>query len=146
MTHTPNYNLSQWSPEDRILRDDFNADNDRIDAALASHAGTLATRGNCSISVFTYTGTGKCGEANPTRITFPRMPAVFIVAGSDGIMVGRGGQTKASFCVYGNRAMVSQLGDVTWSGTTCSFYNNMQASIQLNCSDIHTVIAFYAES
>ena len=32
--HTPNYNLNQWEPEDRVLRTDFNADNAKIDAAV----------------------------------------------------------------------------------------------------------------
>ena len=32
--HTPNYNLSQWEAEDKVLRTDFNADNAKIDAGL----------------------------------------------------------------------------------------------------------------
>jgi len=32
--YTPNYNLNQWEPDDRVLRTDFNADNAKIDAAL----------------------------------------------------------------------------------------------------------------
>lgn len=35
MNHTSNYNLSQWDAEDKVLRTDFNADNAKIDAALA---------------------------------------------------------------------------------------------------------------
>ena len=35
MKQTSNYQLNQWDPEDRILREDFNADNGKIDAALA---------------------------------------------------------------------------------------------------------------
>lgn len=33
--HTTNYQLSQWEPEDKVLRTDFNADNAKIDTALA---------------------------------------------------------------------------------------------------------------
>jgi len=33
--YTQNYNLCQWEPEDPVLRTDFNADNAKIDAALA---------------------------------------------------------------------------------------------------------------
>jgi len=36
---TPNYNLNQWEPDDRVLRTDFNADNAKIDAALANMIG-----------------------------------------------------------------------------------------------------------
>lgn len=34
MTKTTNYQLNQWEPTDRVLREDFNADNRKIDAAL----------------------------------------------------------------------------------------------------------------
>lgn len=36
--HTPNYNLCQWEADDHVLRTDFNEDNAKIDAALASKA------------------------------------------------------------------------------------------------------------
>jgi len=36
--YTSNYNLNQWEPDDRVLRTDFNADNAKIDAALAKKA------------------------------------------------------------------------------------------------------------
>lgn len=34
MNQTPNYQLNLWEGEDRILREDFNADNAKIEAAL----------------------------------------------------------------------------------------------------------------
>ena len=34
MRKTANYQLNQWDPEDRILREEFNGDNERIDAAI----------------------------------------------------------------------------------------------------------------
>lgn len=34
MKKTANVQLNQWDPEDRILRTDFNADNEKIDAAI----------------------------------------------------------------------------------------------------------------
>ena len=36
MKKTQNYQLSQWDGDDRILREDFNADNAKIDAALGA--------------------------------------------------------------------------------------------------------------
>lgn len=36
MQQTENYALNQWDPEDRILRTDFNADNAKIDEAIAA--------------------------------------------------------------------------------------------------------------
>ena len=34
MNYTENYQLNQWDAGDRVLREDFNADNAKIDAAL----------------------------------------------------------------------------------------------------------------
>ena len=36
--YTSNYNLCQWAASDKVLRTEFNADNAKIDAALASKA------------------------------------------------------------------------------------------------------------
>ena len=36
MNYTKNYHLSQWDAADRVLREDFNRDNETIDAALAA--------------------------------------------------------------------------------------------------------------
>ena len=42
--HTPNYSLCQWEGADKVIRADFNADNAKIDAALAGLSGTLAEK------------------------------------------------------------------------------------------------------
>lgn len=44
MKQTEHCGLNQWDPADRILRTDFNADNAKIDAALAELDGRKATR------------------------------------------------------------------------------------------------------
>ena len=38
--YTSNYNLCQWAAGDRVLRTEFNADNAKIDAALAGKASS----------------------------------------------------------------------------------------------------------
>ena len=38
MTKTTNYQLNQWAKSDRVMMDDFNADNAKIDAALKANA------------------------------------------------------------------------------------------------------------
>ena len=40
--YTRNYNLCQWAAEDKVLRTEFNADNAKIDAALAGKASQSA--------------------------------------------------------------------------------------------------------
>ena len=41
MTKTPNYQLNQWAKSDRVMMDDFNADNAKIDAALKANADAI---------------------------------------------------------------------------------------------------------
>ena len=49
MTKTTNYQLNQWTKSDRIMMEDFNSDNAKIDAALAAKS-----RVACGV----YTGDG----------------------------------------------------------------------------------------
>ena len=42
MTKTTNYQLNQWAKSDRVMMDDFNADNATIDAALKANADAIA--------------------------------------------------------------------------------------------------------
>ena len=151
---TANYALSQWSRTDQVKMEDFNADNAKLDAALKAAAdarsalqAALNTKGNCTVGLFTYIGTGKCNQANPTIVHFPKMPTVFIIAGN-GLMVGKGGAPYASLTYYfpGGSSVTNK--DVTWSGSTLSFYASTSdtPSMQLNSQMEYQVIAFYAES
>ena len=56
MNHTTNYNLNQWEAGDRVTRDDFNADNAAIDAALKTIADSAG--GGIRFASGTYTGSG----------------------------------------------------------------------------------------
>lgn len=40
--HTTNYQLNQWAKSDRVMMDDFNADNATLDAALKANADAIA--------------------------------------------------------------------------------------------------------
>ena len=68
MTHTTNFNLSQWAKSDRIQMADFNADNAKIDAALAAL--------NSRFYLTTYTGDG----ASTRTFTFPHKPMAIFIA------------------------------------------------------------------
>ena len=77
MTKTTNYQLNQWAKSDRVMMDDFNADNTKIDAALKANADTAAAAsaavalcGNCAIYQTTYTG----GDMTTPTITCPGKP------------------------------------------------------------------------
>lgn len=63
MEHTNNYQLNLWDGEDRILREDFNADNAKIEAALlgASEAAAAAAASGLKIKTGTFSGNGATG-------------------------------------------------------------------------------------
>ena len=76
MTKTENYNLNQWDPTDRVLREDFNADNAKIDVALS---------GMPRIATGSYKGNGKLNtteEIQALDCGFP--PQVVIILRSGG--------------------------------------------------------------
>ena len=76
MQHTTNYNLNQWEDGDVVRREDFNADNTKIDAALKS-----VSDASPEIVFGTYTGDG---TANRT-IDLGRTPRLIFVQTSEGI-------------------------------------------------------------
>ena len=66
--YTSSYQLCQWEGTDKVLRTDFNGDNQKIDTALAGLAAGLANKADGSdVPQFitgSYTGTG---ETNITK-------------------------------------------------------------------------------
>ena len=84
---TTNYQLSQWAKSDRVLMDDFNADNAKIDGALKALADrayrleyTMETRGTGSAFTYSYTGRG-----GPTvHIPFDHRPELVFLMAKDG--------------------------------------------------------------
>ena len=145
--HTTNYQLSQWSRTDQVKMEDFNADNAKLDAALKAEADARtvleAKCGNVTMGVFTYTGNGKYGQDNPTRITFPQLPALFIVIGP-ALLIGSGGKPEAclsySYGGYGHTTSVT----VSWSGNTLSLVSASDYK-QMNVTTTYTVIGFYVK-
>ena len=86
MNKTANFQLTQWEKTDRIMMEEFNSDNEKIDTALKASADgvaalqtALASCGNCKIVYGTYTGNGKSGSANPNKLTFDGKPVLVIV-------------------------------------------------------------------
>ena len=73
MTKTTNYQLNQWAKSDRIMMDDFNADNQKIDAALAEMP---------RIVTGTYVGTGEYGASHPNTLAFDFAPKAIFVGGN----------------------------------------------------------------
>ena len=153
MTKTQNYRLNQWEPDDKVQRDDFNADNAAIESALTALAAqdailnsTLGRKGNVTLSVSTYEGDGTHGASNPTRVSFSRIPTMFIIAGPEGFVIGRGGQSKAFGCVSASSSAVTRTVNISWSGASFTMYDNSYPGYQMNMVTTHYVFAFNTES
>ena len=125
MTKTTNYQLNQWAKSDRVMMDDFNADNLKVDSALAALGEAIAAAPK--IAVGSYTGSGSCGASSPRTLTFAFQPKLVIVvenswdylkAGTalisgQSLSAGIGGGTSSGAC----------LGlTVSWSGNSVTWY------------------------
>lgn len=72
---TANFKLNQWEPGDAVLREEFNGDNEKVDAALAG-----LTAGQLRAVTGSYVGTGEYGAAHPNTLTFPFQPKLVIIS------------------------------------------------------------------
>ena len=153
---TTNYQLNQWEPTDQVLRTDFNADNVKLDTALAGLAakGTeleadlaaaAAGAGNCQMELFTYTGTGTCGAGNATKVRFTHLPEIFFIGGSESLMFGRGGNPQMTLIaqnIYSDTFINESVN--SWSGTQLSITHADNARYQMNNKDeIYWVLGLY---
>ena len=128
---TPNYQLSQWERADKILMDDFNADNAKIDAALTALAGQVSGKAdasalaavtqsrNCQAVTTSYTGSGTAGANAPSSISFSRRPLFIHVGGPDGSGFSAVNGQTTSVC-YMNGA--TRYLTLNWSGNEVSWY------------------------
>lgn len=93
---TSNFGLSQWEPGDPVLREDFNADNQKIDGALAAKVDIFAG---------TYTGDG----ADSQLIPLGRTPKAVYVCRPSGLVFDASGADSlyGGLAVEGTPANVS---------------------------------------
>ena len=127
MNKTTNYNLNQWEATDVVKREDFNADNAAIDAALKTVADAVAVCGNCAIYTRTYTGTGLVIERGATvPIGKPIMLMVMHSSGSPSLLAFRG----ASRPIYSINDRTEFV--ITWNDTNVRWYNPGNQRMDLN--------------
>ena len=153
MQHTQNYQLSLWAKDDRIMMEDFNADNEKIDAALKANADATATglraetaaRGeadaalqaaltaavgttgyNCRMIAGSYTGTGRSGSGNPTVIVTGFRPLVLVLTSKNGTFV-RIRHTDATFADH-DFSGGNVTNQMTWGADRISWYNTVSSS------------------
>ena len=157
MKQTEHYGLNQWELADRIRMEDFNGDNEKVDAALKGQAEALAAEtaareelaaavaacGNCKIAYGTYTGNGNCGSDHPNCLTFPFEPKLVIVQNKSVASAQISGSNSMS---WGMMTAIRPLNGfildgvswtlrLTWSGNSLSWYNTINAELQMNKSD-----------
>lgn len=128
---TPNYRLSRWAGTDRILMEEFNSDNEKIDKALKSNAdkaaaalAALTSCGNCHIEFGQYTGNGATGV--PRVLNFQGTPIVVLVQ----IREFTNGDRERMILVRGAKQaynIQSKPCQVTWSNTSVSWVHNGEA-------------------
>lgn len=67
---TEHYDLNQWKPEDPVLREEFNGDNAKIDAALGIINQTVASLPRLVIGAYVGTGTTTMSLSLPFKPEF----------------------------------------------------------------------------
>lgn len=157
MKYTENYQLSQWVETDRIRMEDFNGDNQKIDAALKAEAtaraaavqtltGKVAKCGNCRIVYGSYKGTGQAGADNPCKMTFDSKPLFLFItpqshSGSSycNLILVQGAQWAYSYVEYFN-----SNNHVTWDGNTVQWYASKSAEYQFNTTMTYHYVALLA--
>ena len=160
---TANYDLNQWLSTDQVQRTDFNADNAKLDAALAGKAEAetvsalqtaVAAKAEQTavdalsaqvaalprIAAGTYVGTGTSDSSGPCRLDFTdslgRPPQLVVVrpqAGMGDGLVLLQGMTESMDALSGNYGSGSN-NTVSWSGASVSWYAQYAAS-QFNTKD-----------
>ena len=157
MKQTEHYGLNQWELADRIRMEDFNGDNEKVDAALKGQAEALAAEtaareelaaavaacGNCKIAYGTYTGNVNYGSDHPNCLTFPFEPKLVIVQNKSVASAQISGSNSMS---WGMMTAIRPLNGfildgvswtlrLTWSGNSLSWYSTINAELQMNKSD-----------
>ena len=136
MNQTPNFQLNLWDKTDRIMVEDFNADNAKIEAALS---------GIPKIATGTYTGKGTYGSGNKNSLTFDFQPAMVIIVRNGTNSPGAGtillyGQTQSAGTSAQYNGYSLEL-TVAWSGNTVTWYSAQNADRQLNASGTYRYLA-----
>ena len=91
---TEHYALNQWALTDSVIMEEFNADNQKLDAALAAlsqkidDAVAQVKATIPRVQTGTYVGTGTCGADNPNTLTFDFTPKIVIISEENRIQNG----------------------------------------------------------
>lgn len=124
--HTTNHALNLWEPTDAFLREEFNENFDKIDAAIA-------VCGNCKIVFGDYWGDGLCGNDHPNVLTFDGTPLMVFVSGQNSQFTAVYGSSHASHVSY--RGCTSSV-NLTWGVNSLSWHMS-PVEYQMNTNNGH---------
>ena len=97
MNQTPNYQLNQWDKSDRIMMEDFNADNAKIEAAL-SETMALAQKAPFAVGKLeSYDG------SKAITVDLGRQPQMVIIGNKNGFTNIIENIFKVTHCCHYNR-------------------------------------------
>lgn len=126
--YTENYQLCQWEATDQVQRTEFNADNAKVDVALAALETALTAR-NCQIDDVNYTGTGSTSRV----YYFTRQPILVLAMGPDHWMCGI---YNAASGVGASFSGGSQKVSMSWTTGTMTASGVSDASYICNASGV----------
>lgn len=162
--HTETYALNQWEAADQVLREDFNADNQKLESALLALSRQTAAKASQAdldslsaavaalprIDYGSYVGTGVCGFNNPTRLDFDFQPLlVFVCANSaqsktPAAIFVRGQTEYSGLQTYSNPNDTQQF-YLTWRPRGLSWYTTRaDATPEQQLNDSRTSYSFFA--
>lgn len=159
---TTNYQLNQWESTDAVQRVDFNADNAKIDAALAAkaelsnhealaqtvsglsatieeHTAALTGCGNCQIQLMTYQGNG----SKSRTLTFECIPKFLFITAHNCWLSAIGG-AQIGYGYYSTSGRWIHPG-LTWSGTSITLTESTAAEFLCNGSGITYFLVVFME-
>ena len=149
MQHTQNYQLSRWEKDDRIMMEDFNADNEKIDAALAAKADAedvtalgetvaaltagLGSGGRTArIAWGSYTGNGKYGSGNPNSLTFDFTPVLVVIGSAETTYSAAWPTVIIRGANSGHADSSAEKIQVTWAVNGLQWYSDSHPTYQNN--------------
>lgn len=127
MDKTAQYQLNQWAPSDRVLREDFNKDNQKLETALSTIRNEIP-----QIKIGTYVGTGLAGSEHKNSLTFDFKPRLVLILAPENphyqFLILPDHNTGSCFVVGANQDSIT----VRWDHNTVSWWHYDRPYFQLN--------------
>ena len=133
---TANLHLNQWEATDPVMREDFNADNAKLDAAFAELAATSKCRSG------SYTGNGNVSQT----ISLGARPKAVFVLRNDGMLRSDDNDLWGGMAVTGSNCTLSTSLNVitlTNSGFTV-YYNTSNSNNRVKTNSSNTTYHYIA--